>query len=317
MESNLPQNEVEPIGVKVHPIALLSVVDHFERTVGNKKNKRAVGVLLGENNHGVYEITNSYAIPYDEDTSTNGVFFVDHNYHETMFNMFKKINIKEKVLGWYVTGSTYKDHDIEINEVWARYTPNPVLITLDVRSVKEFELPTKAFYSVRVLNDKGLVIRNFKSLPCSVSAYEAEEVGVEHLVREIRDLDMDSLKTKLSNKVTSLLALEKKLKTIINYLDDVLEGRRKQDKQINLTLHEIMSRLPKLMSEEFRQIMSMRMNDNYLSIYVTSLVKGVISIHQLLNNRIKAIEEREKSKLIKNEVKDKVVKEAVVEAKTA
>lgn len=38
----------EPLGVKIHPIALLSITDHFERTVGNKKDKRAVGVLLGE-----------------------------------------------------------------------------------------------------------------------------------------------------------------------------------------------------------------------------------------------------------------------------
>lgn len=314
---NLPTFEVEPIGVKVHPIALLSVVDHFERTVGNKKNKRSVGIMLGENNNGVYEITNSYAIPYDEDPAQNGVFFVDHNYHENMYSMYKKINIKEKVLGWYVTGSTYKDHDIEINEIWARYTPNPVLITIDVRSQKEFELPTKAFFSVRVLNDKGYVVRNFKSISCSVSAYETEEVGVEHLVREIKDLDMDTLKTKLSNKVTSLLALEKKLKVIINYLDDVLAERRKQDKQINLTLHEIMSRLPKLMSQEFKEIMSMRMNDNYLSIYVTSLVKGVISIHQLLNNRIKAVEEREKAKLAAKEPKKNAVKENGIEAKSA
>lgn len=55
-----------PIGVKVHPIALLSIVDHHERTVGDKKNKRALGVLLGENVKGVYEITNSYALPFDE-----------------------------------------------------------------------------------------------------------------------------------------------------------------------------------------------------------------------------------------------------------
>jgi hypothetical protein len=44
----------------------LSVVDHFERAVGNKKNKRVVGALLGENINGVYELTNAYALPFDE-----------------------------------------------------------------------------------------------------------------------------------------------------------------------------------------------------------------------------------------------------------
>lgn len=60
------ENQFEPLGVKVHPIVLLSIVDHHERTVGSKKNKRALGVLLGENINGIYEVTNSYALPFDE-----------------------------------------------------------------------------------------------------------------------------------------------------------------------------------------------------------------------------------------------------------
>ena len=44
-------------------------------------------------------------------------------------------------------------------------------------------------------------------------------MGVEHLVREIKDLNMDSLKNKINNKVKSLLALEKKLKIIVQYLE--------------------------------------------------------------------------------------------------
>lgn len=55
-----------PLAVKMHPIPLLSIVDHYERTVGNKRNKRVVGALLGEIVNGVYEMTNSYAIPFDE-----------------------------------------------------------------------------------------------------------------------------------------------------------------------------------------------------------------------------------------------------------
>jgi len=50
----------------MHPIALLSIVDHNERTVGSKKNKRALGFLLGEILDNVYEITNSYAVPFEE-----------------------------------------------------------------------------------------------------------------------------------------------------------------------------------------------------------------------------------------------------------
>lgn len=285
-------NAAEPIGVKMHPIALLSVVDHFERTVGNKQKKRGVGALLGENNRGVLEVTNSFAVPFDEDPNQQGIFFIDHNYFETMYTMFKKINIKEKILGWYVTGTTFREHDVDLNEIWAQYTPFPVLIVVDVKQKREFELPTKAFFSVRTVNNKGVVVRGFKNIPCQVSAYEAEEVGVEHLVREIKDLNMDTLQMKLNNKAASLLALERKIATISKYLEDVLGGKRKQDPQIMMVLHEIVSRLPRVMSEQFKKVLSENVNDNYMALYTSSLVKGVVSIHNLLNNRIKNREEQ-------------------------
>ncbi len=69
------------------------------------------------------------------------------------------------------------------------------------------ELPTKAFVSERHINKSGMVEQVFTSIPCSVSAFEAEEVGVEHLVREIKDLNMNSLKSKLNNKLKSLFYL--------------------------------------------------------------------------------------------------------------
>lgn len=306
MEVNL----YEPIAVKMHPIALLSVVDHFERTVGNKLKKRAVGVLLGENKRGVYEVTNSFAVPFDEDPNQSGIFFIDHNYFESMYQMFKKINIKEKVLGWYTTGSSFREHDVHMNEIWAQYTNFPVLIVVEVKQKKEFELPTKAFYSIRTINNKGLVTRGFKSIPCQVSAYEAEEVGVEHLVREIKDLNMDTLKTKLNNKAASLLALERKIGTITKYIDDVIADRRKPDPQILLVLHEIISRLPKTMSADFKKTLSENVNDNYLTLFTSSLVKGVIGVHGLLNNRIKNLEEMKAE--VEKEVKPTTAKETSI-----
>lgn len=197
--------------IKVHPIALLSAVDHFERSVGNKK-KRALGVLLGFEKEDTFEITNSYAVPFEE--SGKGVWYVDHNFHEKMFSMFRKINIKEKVLGWYVSGSSFGENDLQINELFAEYCENPILVVIDVKGRKDFELPTKGFRAERVV-EKGMVRWEFKNLPCSVSAFEAEEVGVEHLVREIKDLNMNSLRSKLSSKVNSLLALNKKVEKIV------------------------------------------------------------------------------------------------------
>jgi len=47
--------------VVVHPLVLLSAVDHYHRLMKDVVGKRVVGVLLGSVSKGVVDITNSYA----------------------------------------------------------------------------------------------------------------------------------------------------------------------------------------------------------------------------------------------------------------
>lgn len=48
----------------VHPLVLLSIVDHFNRVNLKQRNKRVVGALLGNAIDNVVEVVNSYAIPF-------------------------------------------------------------------------------------------------------------------------------------------------------------------------------------------------------------------------------------------------------------
>ena len=77
--------------VIVHPIVLLSAVDHYNRVAKNTR-KRVVGILLGEYSKGVLDVTNSYAVPFEEDERDLNIWFLDHSFHEAMFSMFKKVS---------------------------------------------------------------------------------------------------------------------------------------------------------------------------------------------------------------------------------
>ena len=83
----------------VHPIVLLSVVDHYNRVAKDTK-KRVVGMLLGTVSKGVVDITNCYAVPFEEDDKDLNIWYLDHSFHEQMFGMFKKVNASEKLVGW-------------------------------------------------------------------------------------------------------------------------------------------------------------------------------------------------------------------------
>jgi len=57
----MPITEVTPTNVVIHPLVLLSVVDHYNRVAKNTK-KRVVGVLLGQwNPDNTVNVANSYA----------------------------------------------------------------------------------------------------------------------------------------------------------------------------------------------------------------------------------------------------------------
>ena len=76
----------------VHPLVLLSVADHHARSVSRGSSKRVVGILLGQDNGTTVNVANSFGIPFEEDDKDSKTWFLDHNYIEGMWEMFKKVN---------------------------------------------------------------------------------------------------------------------------------------------------------------------------------------------------------------------------------
>jgi len=71
---------------------LLSVADHHARLISRSSNKRVIGVLLGQDNGKTVNVANSFGIPFEEDEKDSKTWFLDHNYIEGMWEMFKKVN---------------------------------------------------------------------------------------------------------------------------------------------------------------------------------------------------------------------------------
>jgi len=95
-------------------------------------------------------------VPFEEDDKDPSVWFLDHNYVESMNDMFKKINAREKLIGWYHSGPKLRASDLEINELFKRYTPNPLLVIIDVQP-KESGVPTDAYFAVEEIKDVGVL----------------------------------------------------------------------------------------------------------------------------------------------------------------
>lgn len=95
-------------------------------------------------------------MPFEEDEKDPSVWFLDHNYVEGMNDMFKKVNAREKLIGWYHTGPKLRASDLEINELFKRYNPNPLLVIIDVQP-KEVGVPTDAYFAVEEIKDVSIL----------------------------------------------------------------------------------------------------------------------------------------------------------------
>ncbi|CEJ94490.1 Putative 26S proteasome regulatory subunit rpn-8 [[Torrubiella] hemipterigena] len=311
--------------VSVAPLVLLSAVDHYNRTAQNKSKRRVVGVLLGQNDTNDVRVSNSFAVPFEEDDKDPSVWFLDHNYVESMIEMFKKVNAKEKLIGWYHSGPKLRASDLQINELFKRYTPNPLLVIIDVQP-KESGVPTDAYFAVEEIKDDGTTTsRTFVHTPSIIEAEEAEEIGVEHLLRDIRDVAVGTLSTRVTNQLQSLQGLHLRLRDIGAYLQKVLDGQLPVNHAILGNLQDVFNLLPNLSTAEgdsktgtgeLAHAMSIKTNDQLMTIYLSSLIRAITAFHDLIENKIQNRQQAEdkKEESEKEEAKD-TTKDAAPEAK--
>lgn len=292
--------------VVVHPLVLLSVVDHFNRMgkIGNQK--RVVGVLLGcWRAKGVLDVSNSFAVPFDEDDKDKSVWFLDHDYLENMYSMFKKVNAREKVVGWYHTGPKLHQNDVAINELVRRYCPNSVLVIIDAKP-KDLGLPTEAYQAVEEVHDDGSpTSKTFEHVPSEIGAEEAEEVGVEHLLRDIKDTTVGSLSQRVTNQLLGLKGLHSQLSEIRDYLLQVGQGTLPINHQIVYQLQDIFNLLPDITHDNFTDNIYIKTNDQSLVVYLAALVRSIIALHNLINNKLTNRDAEEGKKDDSKEKKEK------------
>jgi 26S proteasome regulatory subunit N8 len=76
-----------------------------------------IGILLGtvSKRRGEIDVTNSFALPFDEDARDPSVFFADENFAIDMDRMFRKVSGGEKIVGWYSTAKTLRQNDSSIH----------------------------------------------------------------------------------------------------------------------------------------------------------------------------------------------------------
>jgi 26S proteasome regulatory subunit N8 len=296
--------------VIVHPLVLLNVVDHYSRVSKVGAVKRVVGILLGSwQTKDVLDVSNSFAVPFDEDDKDPNVWFLDNDYLASMYTMFKKVNAKEKIVGWYHTGPKLHHNDILINDLVKKQSlsQNTVLVIVDVK-LKQDVLPTQAYVEVEEVHDDGTPsAKTFEHVSSEIGAEEAEEVGVEHLLRDIKDVTVGTLSQRIANQLSGLEGLGEYLKDIHRYLKAVGKGELPVNHSLVNLLQDVLILLPNVTSPGYVKAANIETNDQLMTVYLGSLVRAVIALHNLINNKIslRQLEKKDTDKVVAKKEADK------------
>lgn len=239
--------------------------------------------------------------------------------------MFRKVNAKERVVGFYSTGPQIRSNDLRIHDIVQRFLPTstpvaPIFCIIDIRPDRQ-SLPTTAYKVVEEVstqNGQRQVKLSFAHVPCQMGAMEAEEVGVEHLLRDINDPTVSTVASLIKGKIAGLATLTEKLVECKDYLESCVKGEQKVNPDIVANLQTILNLLPNLNTEEMVRSMLIKTNDMHMVIYLSALIRSVIAIHDLINNKIRYGEDGAEQDGTKEEEKkedDKTKTEAKSEKK--
>lgn len=135
------------------------------------------------------------------------------------------------------------------------------------------------------LQDGTETRKTFLHLPSAIEAEEAEEIGVEHLLRDIKDSTTTTLSTRVSEQLASLQGLQSRLRDVHGYLLDVAAGEMPVNHQIIYHLQDALNLLPDLNDSVTTESFASSTNDQLLVVYLSSLLRAVIALHALVDNK--------------------------------
>merc|ERR1711990_1389143 len=134
-----------------------------------------------------------------------------------------------------------------------------------------------------------------------------EEVGVEHLLRDIKNASASTLAVRVGDKIAALKGLAVRLEEISKYLQQVVAGKLPINQEITYQLQEIFNLLPDQDCDELVKSFATETNDMMLALYLGSMLRSTVALHNLINNKLqnkKAKEEKKSDKKDKKAKKD-------------
>lgn len=317
--------------VRVAPVVLLGVVDHFMRRAAGKH--RVIGTLLGvfHPHDGSVDVTGSFPVPHDENADE---IAVDIEYNRTMVDLHRNVSSAHAIVGWYATGTETDGNSVLIHEFYGRECAAPVhlLVNADLAAVATAAaasadaadasagtangagkaaagLPSpaapRAYVSSAYTIGEVALRSEFRPVPVAVTPTTPDKVAMDVLFKNRRRLEAArdaaaaaaatptaALATEVDNIQAGLGRLLDLLTVVGRAVDAVVAGETTGDVAAGRFLAETLALMPRVDSHVFDKLFGDNMRDLLMVTYLCSFAQAQLPIaERLLSVDVKALKQ--------------------------
>ncbi|KAK1870000.1 hypothetical protein I4F81_012464 [Pyropia yezoensis] len=300
--------------VRVAPVVLLGVVDHYMRRAAGKH--RVIGTLLGvfHPHDGSVDVTGSFPVPHDENADE---IAVDIEYNRTMVDLHRNVSSAHAIVGWYATGTETDGNSVLIHEFYGRECAAPVhlLVNADLAAVATAAAASAdaADTSSGAANGSGKTVAGvpspaaprayvssaytigevalrseFRPVPVAVTPTTPDKVAMDVLFKNRRRLEA----AQVDNIQAGLSRLLDLLTVVGRAVDAVVAGEATGDVAAGRFLAETLALMPRVDSHVFDKLFGDNMRDLLMVTYLCSFAQAQLPIaERLLSVDVKALKQ--------------------------
>ncbi|CAH0561084.1 unnamed protein product [Brassicogethes aeneus] len=266
--------------VKVHPVVLFQIVDAFERR--NADSQRVIGTLLGTLDKGVVEVTNCFCVPhkeYDDQVEAELAYAMD------IYELNKRVNSNEAIVGWWATGNEVTNHSFVIHEYYSRECNNPVHLTVDT-SLQGGRMGLKAYVCVQLGVPTGKQGCMFTPIPNDVTCYDPEVFGLQLCQKT---MSANPGRTRHVNPMLDLVQVAEAgtkmgvmLEQVLAYVEEVLANQVQPNNAVGRSLLDLVNSVPHMSNEQFSDMFNSNVKDLLMVVSLSQLIKTQLQLNEKL-----------------------------------
>ncbi|KAG4306541.1 hypothetical protein PORY_000529 [Pneumocystis oryctolagi] len=264
------------INIIVDPIVLFLILDHFLRR--NHGQDRVIGTLLGTRSEdgSEIEIRNCFVVPHNENQDQ---VEVDMEYHKTMYELHRKTNPHEVVVGWFATLSQLNTFSALIQNFYSS-SPDGTYPFPAVHLTVSFDFKTglncKTYISsaVGVTSERTADSCLFLPIPHEIRYYDLERNAFDSILKARNEENRQtSILTDMDNLEQSIEKILLILKKVKKYIENAMDGRIQANPVVIRFLMDNMTISPNIDSLDVEKMFNNHLQDVLMLVALVNIIR--------------------------------------------